>query len=314
MIMLYDYSIPGDCKELRRSIFTELMTPDTKTGYMDGEDYQLMRPYAKERALDLESCLWLAFLYGISYSCTTTMRFLEEFPTIADVTPKRVNAFWKDKKESLWFNPDKKYLKNNDQVIPAIRSICELSHKNLSDYLCPLLEQGFDVTYKEITKRWRFFGPHGAYLFFDALYGMQPSWYSDPEHLDWKNCGQTVVEGMAHLLCDDEAIQTKQYNLERYNRMLDKLANRFHKPKIVLESNLCFFRKLFKGSRYLGYYADRNLMECHATADILREDCGIDVWKLRKKTTQDDLRGEIHGWDAIRKERLKLFLTTGALS
>lgn len=310
---MIDYGIPGDSPKLRKRIFTELMTPDEKTGYMDGEDYQLMRPYAKSRNLDLESCLWLAVLYGLSYSCTTTMRFLEEFPTISNVKPKALKLFWSAKKDSLWFNPDKKYLKNNDQVIPAIKSIYKISHGNLTEYLEPLLADGFDATYKEIIKNWRFFGPHGAYLFFDALYGMQPAYYSDPEHLDWKNCGQTVVEGMAHLLGDDEAIQTKQYDLNRYNKMLDKLAARFGKPKIVLESNLCFFRKLFKGSRYLGYYADRNLMECHATADILQKDYGIDVWDLRKKTTQDDLRGEIHGWDAIRKDRLKLFLQTGAL-
>lgn len=311
--MINNYGIPGDSKVLRKRIFSELMTPDPSTGYMDGEDYQLMRPYAKSRQLDLESRLWLAVLYGLSYSCTTTMRFLEEFPTISSVQPKAIKSFWKDKKESLWFNPDKKYLKNNDQVIPAIKSIYRASHGNLVEYLCPLLEQGFDITYKEIIKYWSFFGPHGAYLFFDAIYGMSPEWYSDPEHLDWKNCGQTVVEGMAHLLCDDEAIQTKRYDLNRYNKMLDRLAIRFDKPKIVLESNLCFFRKLFKGSRYLGYYADRGLMECHATADILQKECGIDIWELRKKTTQDDLRGEIHGWNSIRKDRLKLFLTTGAL-
>lgn len=311
--MLNNYGIPGDSKKLRRKVFSELMTPDPITGYIDGVGYQLIVPYAKDRQLDLESCLWLAFLYGLSYSCTTTMRFIEEFPTIADVTPKKITSFWKNKKESLCFNPDKKYLKNNDQVIPAIRSICELSHKNMTDYLCPLLEQGFDATYDEIIKHWRFFGPHGAYLFFDALYGTQPSWYSDPKQFDWKNHGQTVVEGMAHLLCNDEAIQDKSYDLNRYDYMLNKLVTRFNQPKIVVESVLCFFRKLFKGSRYFGYYADRELMECYATADILEKDCGIDIWELRERSTKDEMRGEIHGWNSIRKDRLKLFLTTGAL-
>lgn len=311
--MMIDYGIPGDSKELRRKIFTELMTPDPLTQYMDGEDYQLMRPYVKARHLDLESCLWLAFLYGTSYSCTTTMRFLEEFPTVADVTPRKIKSFWRDHKETLWFNPDKKYLKNNDQVIPAIRSICELSHGNMVEYLGPKLEQGFDVTYSEIVKNWCFFGPHGAYLFFDALYGMQPEHYSDPTHLDWKNCGQTVVEGMAHLLCDDTAIQDKSYDLDRYNRMVDRLAIKFDKPKIMIESNLCFFRKLFKGTRYLGYYADRQLTECFATEEALWKDCHIDVWKLRIKTVPKKLRGESHDWKTFRKDRLKLFLTTGGL-
>lgn len=310
--MLNDYGIPGDSKKLRRRVFSELMTPDPITKYMDGEDYQLMRPYAKARNLDLESCLWLAVLYGISYSCTTTMRFLEEFPVISDVRPTAISTFWRASKDTLWFNPDKKYLKNNDQVIPAIRSIYKLSHGNMTEYLEPLLAQGFDTTYKEIIKNWRFFGPHGAYLFFDALYGMQPEYYSDPTHLDWKNCGQTVVEGMAHLLCNDEAIENKDYDLDRYNKMVDALSSRFNKPKIVIESNLCFFRKLFKGSRYLGYYADRQLEECLFTEKILTK-YGIDIWDLRERTVQDSLRGECHGWQGIRKSRGKLFLTTGVL-
>ena len=96
--MLNNYGIPGDSKKLRRKVFSELMTPDPVTGYIDGVGYQLIVPYAKDRQLDLESSLWLAFLYGLSYSCTTTMRFIEEFPTIADVTPKKITSFWKNKK------------------------------------------------------------------------------------------------------------------------------------------------------------------------------------------------------------------------
>lgn len=310
---MIDYNIPNDSKAHRKKIFTQLMTPDPETGYMDGEVYQLMRPYAKNRHLTLEQRLWLAVIYGLSYSCTTTMRFLEEFPTISEVKPKTVKSFWKSEKSSLWFNPDKRYLKNNDQVIPAIRSIIQCSHGNLESYLVPLLKTGFDVTYKEITKRWQYFGPHGTYLFFDAIYGMSPEFYTDPENLDWKNCGHTVAEGMAHLLCEDEMIETKSYDIPRFNKQVNKIASHFKCPKMIVESNLCFFRKLFKGSRYLGYYADRDLEECLATADILENKYHINVWDLRQKTTQDDLRGEIHGWSGIRKEKLKEFLLTGEL-
>lgn len=310
---MIDYGVPGDSKKFRLKTFMKLMTPDEQTGYMDGEVYQLMRPYAKSRNLSVESRLWMAIIYGLSYSCTTTIRFLEKFPTISDVKPKDLQNFWREKKSTLYFNPDKRYLKNNDQVIPAIKCIYKLSKGNLSSYLLPLLEQGFDVTYNEILKNWRFFGAHGAYLFFDAIYGMSPELYSDPERIDWKRCGQTVVEGMATLLGVDEQIETKTYDYKLFNEMVDKLAKKTGFPKIVIESNLCFFRKLFKGSRYMGYYADRDLVECLDTADILVEECGVDIWELREKTTQDTLRGEIHGWSGVRKEKMKEFLTSGVL-
>lgn len=309
-----DFGIPNDSIKLRKRIFRELMTPDTKTGYMDGEDYHLMYPFSEDNALGLETRLWMAFLYGMSYSCTTVIRFVTEFPTIADVKPNRVKQFWADYKTELWFQPDKKYLKNNDQVVPAIKSIYKLSHGNLTDYLIPLLGQGFDTAYQEIIKKWRYFGPFGAYLFFDAIYGLSPYLYSDPTALDWKNCGKTVPEGMAHLLgLDDQVLGNVPYDIPLYNKNVDWWAAKLGAPKIVIESNLCFLRKLFKATRYLGYYADRQLCECSATAKLLQKHCNIDIWDYRQRTCPSYLRGEVNGWNGIRKERYKIFLRTGTL-
>lgn len=307
------YGIPNDSKKLRRHVFMELMTPDADTGYMDGEDYHLLVPYVEDKKLSMEQLFWMAFLYGTSYSCTTTIRFMEEFPTIKDVTPKAIRRFWDKNRETLHYAPDKRYLKNNNQVIPAIQSIYKLSQKDMCSYITPLLKGGFENTYKEIVKNWKYFGPSGAYLFFDCIYGYVPSLYSDPDAFDWKNMGKTVVEGMAHLLCDDEAIETRQFDYRRYDNMVDIVLRKTNSVKIVIESNLCYFRKLFKGTRYLGYYADRQLEECHKTGDILKNRYGIDIWNYRERTCPPHLRGELNGWDGIRKERYKIFLKTGTL-
>ena len=82
---------------------------------------------------------------------------------------------------------------------------------------------------------------------------------------------------------------------------------------INLRFKLYFFRKLFKGSRYLGYYADRQLVECLNTAEHVQKECGIDIWDYRQRTTPTEFRGEVGGWDGIRKERYKIFLNTGTL-
>lgn len=313
---MIDFGIPGDSRKLRKRVFTELITPDEETGYRDGaDDAKLLAPFVEDEHPSLETRLWMAFLYGTSYSCTTTLRFIQEFPTVADVTHNKATRFWSKKKESLWYQPDKKYLKNNDQVIPAIESIYQLSDKNLSKYLIPLLKQGFDATYKEITRSWKFFGPSGAYLFFDAIYALCPELYSDPVALDWKHCGRTVPEGMAHLLGEDEqALGQKPFDLSRYDKMVKVLSDRFDCPKILIESDLCFFRKLFKGTRYLGFYADRQMLECMSTAKNLHKECGIDIWSYRQRIIPEKFRGEVGGWEGIRKDRYKLFLSTGCLT
>lgn len=312
---MIDFGIPNDSIKLRRKVFTDLMTPDPDTGYIDGAtDYCLLLPYAQENASTLEDRLWMAYLYGMSYSCTTVFRFKTEFPTLSCVKPKRLREFWQDNKESLWFQPDKRYLKNNDQIVPAIKSLYQRSGGSLESYLTPLLEQGFDVTYREILKHWRYFGPSGAYLFFDAVYGLCPELYTDPTNLDWKNCGKTVPEGMAHLLgLDEQALHKEPYDIERYNKNLDMLVKRFEQPKVIIESVLCMFRKLFKGTRYIGYYADRQLVECSSTDSDVSEHCGIDLWEYRKQCIPDSMRGEAHGWNGIRKQKCKDFLSLGGV-
>lgn len=309
-----DFGIPNDSIKLRRKIFTQMITPDPDTGYIDGAtDYCLLIPYAEDYNLNTEERLWLAFLYGMSYSCTTAMRFSKEFPQIKGASPKQLKKFWTEYKEELWFQPDKRYLKNNDQVIPAIKSIHKLVRffGSLEDYMLPLLDQGFDATYKDILKRWDFFGPMGAYLFFDALYGLCPELYSDPTNLDWKNCGKTVPEGMAHLLgLDDQALHETPFDFDRFNKNVDMLSQRFNQPKIIVESTLCAFRKLFKGSRYVGYYADRQLEECFATAEFFGLD---DIWDYRARSIPEHLRGEANNWSGIRKQKCKDFLKYGAI-
>lgn len=314
---MIDFGIPNDSIKLRRKVFAQMIRPDPNTNYIDGAtDYCLLQAYAKEFNLNTEAKLWVAFLYGMSYSCTTAIRFHQKFPLLAEIHPKNLKEFWFGNKKNLWFQPDKKYLKNNDQIVPAIKSLYKLSKptNQLCNYIMPILDTGFDATYKEILKNWRFFGPHGAYLFFDAIYGLCPELYSDPFDLDWKNCGKTVPEGMAHLLgLDEQALHKEPFDFERFGKNVTMLSKKFNQPKVIVESILCAFRKLFKGTRYVGYYADRMLEECLVESKILEKECGIDIWKYREQTIPDHMRGEVHGWNGIRKQKCKDFLSLGGV-
>ena len=307
------YNIPyDDGKKFRRKIFFKMLD-SSNLGYIDGAtDYCLLIPFAKKYDLRTKDRLWLAYLYGLSYSGSTAIRFFAEFPDINTVKPKKLIKFWESQKNTFWFNPDKKYLKNNDQVVPAIKSIYFVSEKDIEEYLIPYLKEGFDRTYKEIRTNWRFFGTHGAYLFFDALYGLLPRLYTNPTHLDRKNCGSTVKEGMAHLLYKDEAVGENNHNFDLYNKKVDLIVEKTGEPKVIIESTLCAFRKLFKRTRYFGYYADRMMEECIATEPYLKK-LGIDIWDYREATIPEEFRGEIYGWRGIRKELYGLFLNEGVL-
>lgn len=308
-----NYVIPNDDgKKFRKKVFLSLLD-SSDLGYVDGAtDYCLLLPFAEDYMLNTKDRLWLAFLYGMSYSCTTSIRFFTNFPNPDKILPNELKKFWKAEKRFLWFNPDKKYLKNNDQVIPAIHSIYKNSRGDFETYMVENLKKGFDHMYKVIKRDWKFFGPHGAYLFFDAVYGLCPELYSDPTNLDWKNCGKTVSEGMAHLLYLDDCIETKEHDFDRYNKNVNILVEKSGQPKVIIESTLCAFRKMFKQTRYHGYYADRMLEECNEVEKLM-DSLGFDVWDYRKRTIPEVLRGEVNGWSGIRTEKCKLFLEKGKI-
>lgn len=307
------YHIPGDTgKPFRRKVVQSLL----KGSYVDGAtDYCMLVPYAHKERLSKEERVWLAYLYGLTYSCTTAIRMFEVLPSTDSINMKLLKGFWRAEKDTLWFNPDKKYIKNNDQVIPAIKSIKDQvlsQYPSLMHWVRDYSRDGFQSLYKGIQRNWDFFGPMGAYLFFDALYGLCPDLYVDPDKLDWRGSGKTVVEGMAHMLYMDELIESREFPLDRFNRIVDKLQDSSGKPKVLIESTLCAFRKYFKGTRYVGYYADRMLEECHFV-DSLKGVNTPDVWALREQSVPKEFRGEDNGWPGVRKDKLKGWLERGEL-
>ena len=306
-----NYNIPGDDgKSFRKKAFMSLLM-NPEMGYVDGAtDYCMLIPYAKHNKLTTDERIWLAFLYGLSYSQTTAIRMFHEFRDISSIDKDSLKNYWFENKESLWFNPDKKHLKNNDQVVPAIASFLKNTHRKPEEYL-RTFSTG-DEVYKAIKNTWRYFGPHGAYLFFDALYGLVPELYRDPSAIDWKNCGRTVGEGMAHFCYEDDLIETRQFPLDKYNKLVEKMQEKSGQPKVIVESTLCAFRKFFKKTRYVGYYADRMLEECAATQPYLK-DIGVNVWKLRKLSIPEKYLGELNGWEGIRKDLCNKWLERGEL-
>lgn len=305
------YSLPkDDGRSYRKKQFLSLLKNPVK-GYIDGAtDYCLLPVFAKEYRLSPKQRFWLAYLYGLSYSQTTAIRFFIEFPEMLQVTRPSLEKFWESNKSTLYFNHDRRYVKNNDAVIPAIMNIKRITGNHPLVYWESHIQDGFKSLYRDLKRDWYYFGPMGLYLFFDALWGLLPRWYVDPDRLDWKSCGKTVPEGMAHLLYLDEVIDSKEYPLDRFDRAVERIQIHSAQPLVIIESTLCAFRKLFKGTRYVGYYADRMMEECEQYGRVLQTE-GIDLWKYREQAIPRELLGEFNDWQGIRKDRMDLWLKEG---
>ncbi len=76
-----------------------------------------------------------------------------------------------------------------------------------------------------------------------------------------------------------------------------------------IETTLCAYRKHFKGTRYNGYYADRQLAEIkHYERQGSYAGLCSDLYRARRQAMPTQYLGEIGGWDGIRPELKKSYL------
>ena len=84
---------------------------------------------------------------------------------------------------------------------------------------------------------------------------------------------------------------------------------------LKLETSLCAYEKMFRGTRYNGYYADRMLQETlkMMRTPNLRDDCE-EVLTARAVAIPQQYLGEIGGWNGIRKELKKYYKEQGNIN
>lgn len=283
----------------------------------DPSPSQVLALWAEENQLTKDDKTWLSYLYGLTYSTTTAILLFREFPSILDATEEELSWFWGNNKHRLYFNRDRRYIKNNNQFVAAITGmreyeICCLYHhlKNLTD----------EQIYRRIVKNWPYFGRHAAFLFFDAYSKMLKDGECSLSSISNWNEARTIAEGLALATYDDllyQRIRDKKItfdDVEKLNTLVAKLEQDCDANFTDIESTICAYSKLFKGTRYLGYYIDRFQEELEQALDNGYPEKDMEsLYRLRKWVTPPEYLGEVSGWSGIRKERNKLWLKEGKL-
>lgn len=308
-----DYGIIGDSLDFRQEVFKTLMTPID--GYVDGAmDYCLLK-YFLENKSDDEKLLG-CFLFGLTYSSTTSLIFWSKYKTLENVTD--IEDFYNKVKDQLYFSKDRRRVKYFNQFIPAFKKIKELSTGSFKNYIFNILnkENGDILLLKEITSHWSSFGSFSGFLFFDAFSSLFNKKFTNIE-IDWnnKNASRTLIPGIRILLGQDDVSNihmATQEDIEVFNNYIIEISKEQIWAINDIESALCFYYKIFKKTRYFGYY-DRMLEECYLMDDLLKEH-GLDIWEARKKVIPAKFRGELDNrWSGVRKNRMDRFLLTGEL-
>lgn len=256
----------------------------------------------------------LVALYSLCYSLPSSIVMMERMGELE----KDAEGFYQRNKDRLIFQSDRKYLKLRDAFPKAWR---ELSASDVFDWL-DSFGGVVDVekAVRRISRLYQF-GRFGSFLLLEAYMAMFGA-DSCNDDIDWTK-GDTVTSGMLHVLgLDKEAelwdreeilrvpVETLDATLKRLQKSIPKADGN---SASYMETSLCAYRKLFKGSRYLGYYSDRLLGELVRTLDEYPEhaDALGKVFDARAISVPAGYLGEICGWRGIRKEKCKEYQRTG---
>ena len=283
--------------------------------------YRFLGEWIKKRGISRKGTLDLCWLMSVTYNELTCMLL---FHLLAVETPSEI---WAKYKQKLNFGSARKYAKNNDLFVELMKSWNEWD-----GWTENLVGRDPEKTYLNICSsvlKIRNVGRFAADLFMEMLVylsdyiGIE---VKEPLTIDWKNCAN-LTSGIYNIFYEDERAnkfdRTKKITTEEkcyLSAKLIEIQREIQKTYPEQDSEIpmfigkiCSFRNLFKNARYGGFHHDRQLGVLRQYEKDFPGFRGLwgECYELRKEIFPHKFLGELNGWDGIRKEREKLWLTTG---
>ena len=322
------YKIPGDNgKDWRLHKFVEYQHE------VPSIHYRVLGEYIKTYCNNKDEAVMLCWYMSCTYNEVTCalMGELIGFKSLNKNTyADTFDEFWKKYKPVLDFGSSRKYAKSMDWTPELLKEFYKHVKGKPYKWLKRFTngEAGYISLYTDICKL-KYVGRFAADLFMESVLYLNDYFeteFVEPEKLDWKHCSN-LTSGLLNIFYMDE-----EANLfDRTGKLPvgeDILTDKLQQVKNAIYctypdqrgdginlfvGKICSFRNLFKNSRYGGFHHDRELGVLREYEKALPE---YDyIWKRLYKLRQDmfprHLLGELNGWDGIRKERKKLFLSQG---
>lgn len=288
----------------------------------DGEcNTVVLCEWAERHKLNKQERYELAYFFAITYCVESAIVLFNDRKNVRKNPEAWVNA----NKEKLIFQSDRKYIRMKDSFLRCLKSFYE-DKCDCEEFLSRVMSQNRVILKKAIpeVEKWVLFGRFSAFLFLEMFINLEHL-YFDNAVIDWKN-GNTATSGLLNLFGFDEAANAfdktgklpKNLTYDRMNQMLAMVIKESKKAGASLnvteiETSLCAYRKLYKASRYNGFYLDRMLEELYQMQknfpDISRE-----LFEIRKAKFNAKYLGELGGWKKIRTEMKKLYREKGIIS
>ena len=290
--------------------------------------YRFMGEWIKQNDIDLNRAVDFCWYMASSYNEITCI-ILDELINNEKLEPETI---WELYKEQLDFGSARKYVKNNNYFVPLMKQWKALTKNEPYKWLISHNNINAEVTCKKIQnslKKIKFVGRFASDLFIESIIYLKEYFklnIKQSEKFEWKQCAN-LTSGIFNIFYEDEKANLFDKNgviskKDEYflTVSLLKIQKEIHKtyPEqdydiTMFVGKVCSFRNLFKSARYGGFHHDRQLGIIKKYEKTLPkyEKIYKECYELRKKIFDERFLGELHDWEGIRKERKKLWLTTG---
>lgn len=287
----------------------------------------LAKDFLKQRNATKSDVIWWVLLYSACY-CMGTACIMYDMLDYKTLTDKDLEKFWEEHKKDLIFQSDRRYIKYMNQFNTIVHDFIERTDRQPWNHLKKFIkddpQKTYTAMYKEVSS-WKYYGRFGTILFLYNLNKIMGVELDYPKY-NWRQGSTTTAaifnarykDKRAKKFEDDGKLDPKDIpHLNDYLARIkaDLSSNYPDKTWTVMgvTSDLCSYRKLFKQTRYLGYYVDRQQEELIWLEERWpeMEDTWKRFWKLRKKHIPEEYLGELNDWSGIQKERCKAWAERG---
>lgn len=285
----------------------------------------LLAAWADMKGLTEPERFNLAFFYATVYNIPSAIHMLNGVSEI-----KSDPDGWCSKnRERLIFQSDRRYMRCNNALE---RTLGHFS-RNLAggeSYIQATVKDGRIDTKRaiELCQEWPNFGRFGAYLFTETLTYVLHLESANSPRFDFRN-GATATSGLMNLFGFDREAEEfdrrkripESMSLVQLDGLLATIAGVIEESGgnadySCVETSLCAYRKFFKGSRYNGFYLDRQLEELVSYPQINPYSSGYvnELYELRSKLFPWQMLGECCGWSGIRKDMKRYYQRHGRVN
>ena len=292
--------------------------------------YRTLGEYVKTHTLSVDDAVVLCWYCSMTYNEVTSI-ILHKMIDWRSLQPQELSEFWEKYKPVLNFGSSRKYAKNMDWFVPLMKSFMKRVKRKPYFWLRSFEKDDAEETYRALEKELRgiqYCGRFATDIFMECILYLADYLdfnIAEPLRCDWKNMSN-LTSGLLNIFYRDEEADlfdkkgelrvSQDWLQEKLLEVQACIKKTYPEQDCEIPmfiGKICSFRNLFKNARYGGFHHDRQLGVLKEYEKTMPEQSQTlaEIYALRRAMFHERFLGELGGWDGIRKERKKLWLTQG---